>query len=229
MKFDGLKTQLTIYNIITIVLITLFATTLFMGYKNVCRLIYPDYFEQYQAILGDKTKDMRQQKLGIGHVIKFQYKENRRSLDELYSLTDIKFTPENKILAAWKGKNKTENWNEDTALTGKMQRFRIKFNIPVPNDERIQGKTIKGVLSFNLSYPILVDYTARKGSTHTELWEKPLSVHIFSKPELNRISILEASMLKVWIACLAAFFFPISILFFYQAKQYRKLHPPKIE
>jgi len=229
MEFEEFKAGISKPNIITIILMALFVLILLLGHEHISALIYPAPLNQYKEILGNKTESLREQKLGTGHIINFEYKENRKSLGELYSLTDVKFIPENKNLPIWKGEDKIEIWNNDTALIENMQRFRIKFTIPVPDDETIQEHTIKGTLNLKLSYPILIQFTEKKLTTHSETWEKPISIHIFSKYELNKLSELKSQMVKIWLSCLALFFFPILAIFANHMHKYKKAHPSKIE
>ncbi len=216
-------------NKLTIIFLVLFAVTLFSGPERLCSFIFPAPFNQYHEIIGNHEKDFRDQKLDIGHTIILQYKENKKSLNELYSLTDVKFIPENKNLPIWKGEDKIETWNDEAALFENMQRFRVKFAIPVPEDEMLQGKTIKGNLHLKLSYPVIINFTAKKTITKTETWDKPLSIYIFSKAELNKLSKLTNQMMKIWLACLGAFLLPILFLFANQIKKHKTAHPVKIE
>ena len=168
MESKEYKLSMTKINIVAIILIFLFCTTLFLRHERVCALINPNLLKQYNEILGNKNKNFRAQKLGPGHMIFFQFKENKKSLGELYSLTDIKFVPDNKTLTIWKGKDKIKKWNDDTALIENMQRFRIRFKIPVPEDKNLEGQTIKGTLHLKLSYPALINYTMRTSTVHSE-------------------------------------------------------------
>ncbi len=226
--FEESKPKISKLNIITIILIVLFSLTLFLRHERICALIYPAPVKLYRAILGDKTKNFREQKLGSSHVINFQFKENKKSLGELYSLTDVKFIPENKALPIWKGEDKPGTWNQNTAAVENMQRFRIRLAIPVPDDKKLEDHTIKGILHFKLAYPVLIKYTEKISSIKSEIWEKPISVHIFSKNELNELSSLTNQMMKVWIICLGLFFFPVLLIFSKYLKEYKKAHPAKI-
>jgi hypothetical protein len=228
-EIKEVKSGISKLNILTVILIVLFIITLLLGPERICKLIYPAPLKLYHETLGNEVKDLREQKLGVGHIINFQYKENRRSLGELYSLTDVKFIPEDKAITIWKGEDKIETWNDDTALIENMQRFRIKFIMPVPDNKALQGQTIKGTLHFKLSYPILIKFTAKKSITHSEIWEKPVSIHIFSKNDLNRLSQLKSKMMKIWITCLAFFFLPILLLSANPIQKYIKTHQKKIE
>ncbi len=216
-------------NKLTILFIVLFAVTLFSGPERLCSFVFTAPFNQYREIIGNHEEDFRNQKLGIGHSIILQYKENKRSVGELYSLTDIKFIPENKTLSVWEGEDKIETWNDETALIENMQRFRVKFALPVPEDVMLQGKTIKGNLHLKLSYPVIVKFTEKKSITKSETWDRPLSIYIFSKAELNKLSKLTNQMIKIWLACLGAFLFPILLLFANQIKKHKTAHPVKIE
>jgi len=216
-------------NILSGILIILLCITLLLGHEQICAFIYPSYLNQYRDIMGDKTKNFRKQKLSIGDMINFQFKENRKSLGEMYAITDVKFIPDNQNRIMWKGVDKPPKWNSDIALIENMQRFRIKFRIPVPRNEALEGQTIKGTLHCNLSYPILEDYTRKISSLHSEEWEKSIGIHIFTKSELNILSILSNKMLKIWLICIALFFLPLSIIFLNYLKAYQKARPAKIE
>ena len=222
------KPAITKLNIISLILIILFILTLFSRHERICALIYPAPLNQYREILGDSKKDFRWQKLGSGHVINFEYKENKKSLGELYSLADIRFIPDNTALAAWEGKDKVEIWNDNTAAIEHMQRFRTRFTIPVPDNEKLEGHTIKGTLHLKLSYPILIKFTEKEYITQSETWNKPVSVHIFSKDELNKLSKLTNQMIQVWIICLGLFFFPILLILANHMRKQKKDHPPRV-
>ncbi len=213
----------------TIILILLFVITFLVGHERISALIYPAPLNQYREIIGIHEENFRGQKLGVGHKIILQYKENKKSLNELYSLTDVKFIPGNKNLPIWKGEDKIETWNDEAALFENMQRFRVKFAIPVPENEKLQGQTIKGNLHLILSYPIILKFTEKKSITKTETWDKPLSIYIFSKAELNKLSKLNNQMMKIWIGCLGLFLLPVLLLFANQLKKHRTSHPAKIE
>jgi energy-converting hydrogenase Eha subunit F len=228
MKLGRLETIISKPNKITVILIILFVLTLLFGHERICALIYPAPLNQYRGIIGNITKDFRGQKLGIGHTINFQYKENKKSLGELYSLTDIKFIPENKTLSAWNGKDKPGTWNQNTAAMESMQRFRIRFATPVPDDKKLEGNTIKGTLHFELSYPVLIKFTEPKSIIRSETWDKPISVYIFSKIELDKLSKLTNQMVKIWMICLALFFFPILLIFVNHMRKQKKIHPPRV-
>ena len=222
------KQVITKLNIISLILIILFVFTLFLGHERICALIYPAPLSQYHEILGNSEEDFRGQKLGRGHMINFEYKENKKSLGELYSLADIRFTPDNSALAAWEGKDKTEIWNDNTAAIEHMQRFRTRFTIPVPDNGNLEGHTIKGALHLKLSYPILIKFTEKEYITQSETWNKPVSVHIFSKDELNKLSQLTNQMMKVWIICLGLFLFPLVLLLANHMHRHKQKHPPRV-
>lgn len=222
------KAALPKLNKITIILILLFFITLLLGHERISALIYPAPLKQYREILSDKTKNFRAQKLGIGHTINLQYKENKKSLGELYSLTDVKFIPENKNLQIWKGEEKPGTWNQNTAAMESMQRFRTRVAIHVPDDEKLERHTIKGILHLKLSYPVLIKYTEPKSIIRSETWNKPLSIYIFSQVELNKLSKLTNQMMKIWLSCLGLFLFPILLIFANHIKKQKKAHPPKV-
>ena len=73
MELEEFKTVISKPNKITIILIILFVLTLVLRHENICALIYPAPLKQYREILGDKTKNFREQKLGVGHMINFQF------------------------------------------------------------------------------------------------------------------------------------------------------------
>ena len=222
------KTVVTKLNIISLILIILLLLTLFLRHERICALIYPAPLNQYHEILGDKEQDFRGERLGPGHIINFQYKENKKSLGELYSLTDIRFIPENQTLPIWKGEDKIEVWNNNTAAMESMQRFRTRFAISVPDNGELEGHTIKGVLHLKLTYPTLIAYPLPKCSTHSEIWNRPISIHIFSQDELNKLSELTTQMVIIWIICLALFFVPLLLLWANQMRRHKKGHPPRV-
>ncbi|MCK5312674.1 MAG: hypothetical protein KAJ62_11220 [Desulfobacteraceae bacterium] len=228
MELEELKTAISKPNKITIILIILFVLTLVLRHENICALIYPAPLKQYYEILGDKTKNFRGQKLGVGHMINFQFKENKKSLGELYSLTNVKFIPENSTLQIWEGEDKPGTWNQNTASVEHMQRFRIRLAIPVPDNKKLEGHTIKGALHFKLAYPVLINYTGKISSINNEKWEKPIAVHIFSKNELDKLADLTNQMMKVWLICLGFFFFPILLIFTKQQRKHQETHPPRV-
>ena len=228
MELEESKTIISKPNKITIILLVLFTLILILGYERICSLVYPSPLDQYNEILGNKKKDFRVQKLGIGHTINLQYKENKKSLGELYSLTDVKFIPENKTLQIWKGADKPGTWNQNTAAMETMQRFRTRVAIPVPDDEKFEGRTIKGILHLKLSYPILIKYTEPKSIIRSETWNKPLSIYIFSQAELNKLSKLKNQMMKIWLSCLGLFLFPLLLIFANHIKKQKNPHPPRV-
>ncbi|MCD4742704.1 MAG: thioredoxin family protein [Desulfobacteraceae bacterium] len=222
------KIEVTKLNIMSLILIILLLLTLFLRHERVCALIYPAPLNQYHEILGEEEQDFRGQKLGLGHTINFQYKENKKSLGELYSLKDIRFIPENQTLPIWKGEDKIEIWNDTTAAMENMQRFRIRFTIPVPDNGKFEGHTIKGALYLKLTYPTLIAYPLPKCSTHLETWNRPMSIHIFPKDDLNKLSELTNQMLLIWISCLALFVFPLVLLWANYMHKHKKDHPPRV-
>ena len=228
MELEELKTTRSRPNKITITLLILFVLTLVLRHENICALIYPAPLKQYREILGDKTKNFREQKLGAGSIINFQFNENKKSLGELYALANIKFIPDNNTLQIWEGQNKPGTWNQNTASVEHMQRFRIRLAIPVPDNKQLEGRTIKGVLHFKLSYPVLINYTGKISSIILETWDKPVYIHIFSKTELNKLSSLRNQMLKIWFICLGFFLFPIFLILTKQLRKYKEIHPPRV-
>ena len=223
-----LKPAVTKLNIISLILIIFFLLTLFLRHERICALIYPAPLKQYREILGNGEKDFRGQKLGLGHIINFQYKENKKSLGELYSLTDIKFTPDNTTLTSWKGEDKIEIWNDNTAAVENMQRFRTLFTIPVPDSKKLEGRTVKGLLHLKLSYPVLIKFTEKQYITRSEVWNKQIAIHIFSKEELNKLSQLTNQMIKIWLICLGFFLLPVLLILRNQMGKQKKNHQPRV-
>ena len=216
-------------NTACMILIILFLFILVLRPGRICGLIYPEILSQYNEILGSSKENFQGQKLGIGHMVAFQFKENKKSLGELYSLSDIKFIPENKTLPGWEGKDKIENWNDKTAVSQTMQRFRIRFTIPVPHDERLAGQTIKGSLHLKLEFPVLIPYPLPKCSTRSEIWDRPMSIHIFSHDELSRLSVLTSQMMKIWLICLALLSIPVLLIVANHLRRQKKAHLPRVE
>jgi hypothetical protein len=228
MQSDKPWQMITKVNIVSTILIIIFCITLFLGHERVCALIYPSPIKVYKSILGDKTKNFRGQKISNGHTINFQFRENKKSLGELYALTDIKFIPEDKSLPIWTGRDKPEKWNSDTALIENMQRFRIKFAIPVPDDKNLTGQTIKGTLHFKLTYPVLTDYTRKISAIISEATSKSISIHIFSQDQIKKLSQLTSQMIKIWIFCLCTLLFPILLIKGMQLRKNKKRMPPRV-
>lgn len=228
MQSEKPRQKITTLNSVCTVLIILFCFTLFSGYERVCEIIYPGPLKIYRGILGDKTKNYRGQKLSSGHIIKFQFKDNKKSLGELYSLTDVKFVPNNKAMPIWSGADKPKTWTPDTASIENMQRFRIRLSIPLPDDKNLDGQTIKGTLHFKLEYPVLTDYTRKISATISEIQNKTISIHIFSKDEINILSQQTNQMLKIWIVCLFVFLLPVLLIVAINLRKNKKIKPPRV-
>jgi hypothetical protein len=226
MKPEKFTIDVTLFNIIIVVLTAALCIVLVLGHERVCSVVCPDITRLYCEILKDKKQDFRDQKIGIGSRIRFQFSENKKSLGELYALKNIKFIPDNNNFPIWTGENKDKTWNENTGTMENMQRFRMKFNISVPKDKLLEGKTIKGILKLQLSYPVFINYTKKTIATRQENFKRPVSVHIFSRKKLDQLSILTNKMIKIWIICIILLVVPILFILIIKSPLIKS--PPRV-
>ena len=168
----------------------------------------------FLKILGTHNKNpiIKTRKIGIGDVVKLEFRSNRKSLGGKYALEDIVFKPQNASLSSWRGKDTPCDW--PSIMTDHTKYFDIEVELPIPENLNLEGNTISGMLEMKLIYPTKVQpkkflKTGKFGSTSKKI-STPLSIHVFTTEEKNLIitSWERMSFFRFW---LMGVFFPAAI------------------
>ena len=127
--------------LITSITIGLFSSKLFFGQAEL----------QYQEILGDYNKEFLTRSIGIGDISELRLLSKeileegyQHSVGGRYALDDVIFKPFDDWLTPWecKCKGKPQKWG--SKISGDMKYFSVYVDIPIPDDPRLEEKTING-------------------------------------------------------------------------------------
>ena len=138
-----------------------------------------------------------------------EYVIGRRSIEGSWHLTSVEFSPDDTSLGVWEGittDDEKENWNKD----GSMLLFNALATFQIPDDSSLEGRTIRGNITGDLSYPI--QESSLWWKMNYEDIEESVSIKIFSPQEAESYNLLterfDSVCLYTWL-----FFFVGGLLF----------------
>ena len=170
--------------------------------------IVPWTASKYRALMSDHNKEAKDKKdriIGIGSEVKLEL-PGERSIGGHYAIRSARFVPSDSKLSRWKGKEKSRDWGE--SLVEDMKGFDIEVQILVPDDPKLEGRTVDGELHVDFVYPVKTKsgVIIGKFSNYSDSIRKPMSIHVFTAEEVRQLTKIWDKMASArgW---LAVFFF----------------------
>lgn len=179
------------------------------GSHPISSVVDPSSTSQYDTILDGYNEGFRIRRIKCGTVAEFRFPSERESISGEYALSDVAFMPTDPSFAPWECEEKPRTWG--STMSGDMESFDVSVMIPVPDDARLEGKTVEGKLEMTLMYP-----KETKGSggvipgefvSKREDLTKPVSIHIFTADEMNLLTEAFDRMTMIWYVSMPLFFF----------------------
>lgn len=196
-----------------IVMFAFFVLILLSGRQPISRLFVPSIVSEYSRILGNPNEDLRGQRLGIGDLAYLYFSSGEESLNGEYALENVVFILSDDPPSHWKGKERPKKW-KGWFSDARMKSFTIKVKLPIPKDKELERKSIKGNIHFKVIFPATTEsgFIADKFTNYYKNFNNPISIHVFSSDEIERLSRCWQLMGRIWFRADALLFFLGSIL-----------------